>query len=110
MPRVESKLSRALHAHHRKELLQNLENLENTAMKRVMIRFRGTREKGDMALFVMCLGVSQEDTVEGPLRREILSRSLGSHDATELIGGMYHGNDCRQEIIRPHAIFYTETG
>ena len=32
-----------------------------------------------------------------PLWRETLGRSLGSHDATELVGGMCHGNGCRQE-------------
>ena len=56
-----------------------------------MVRFRGAREKGAMA-FVECLGFSQEDTMEGPLWRETLGRSLGSHDATELVGGMCHGN------------------
>ena len=69
VPRVQSKLSRALHAHRGKKLLQDLQNLENTAMKRVMVRFRGTREKEAMA-FAECLGVPQEDTIEGPLGRE----------------------------------------
>ena len=32
-------------------------------------------------------GVSQEDTMEGPLWRETLGRSLVSHDATEPVGG-----------------------
>ena len=63
--RVQSKLSRALDAHCGKKLLQDLQNVESTAMKRVMVRFRGGREKGAMA-FVECLGVSQEDTIEGP--------------------------------------------
>ena len=56
-----------------------------------MVRFRGAREKGAMA-FVECLGFSQEDTMEDPLWRETLGRSLGSHDATDLVGGMCHGN------------------
>ena len=43
-------------------------------------------------VFVECLGFSQEDTIEGPLWRETLGRSLGSHDATEPLGGMRHGN------------------
>ena len=38
-----------------------------------------------------------------------LGRSLGSHDATELIGGMCHGNGCRQETTRLHAISCTKT-
>ena len=42
--------------------------------------------------FVECIGVSQEDTMEGYLRREALDRSQGSHDSTELVGGMCHGN------------------
>ena len=88
VPRVQSKLSRALHAHRGKKLLQDLQTHESAAKKRAMVRFRGAREKGAMA-FVECLGFSQEDTMEGPLWRETLGRSLGSHDATELVGGMY---------------------
>ena len=60
--------------------------------------------------FVECLGFSQEDTMEGPLWRETLGRSLGSHDTTELIGGMCHGNGCRQETTRLQAISCTKTG
>ena len=59
-----------------------------------MVRFRGVREIDVMA-FVEYLEVSQEDTMEGPLWRETLGRSLGSHDAAELVGGMCHGNGCR---------------
>ena len=78
--RVQSKLSRALHAHRGKKLLQDLQTQESAATKRPMVRFRGAREKGAMA-FVECLGFSQEDTTEGPLWGETLGRSLGSHDA-----------------------------
>ena len=60
--------------------------------------------------FVECLGLSQEDTMEGPLWRETLSRNLGSHDAAELAGGMCHGNGCRQETTRLHAISCTKMG
>ena len=48
--------------------------------------------------------------MEGPLWREALGRSLGSHDATELVGGMCHGNGCRQDTTRLHAISCTKTG
>ena len=89
--RVQSKLSRALHAHRGKKLLQDLQTQESAATKRAMVRFTGARENGAMA-FVECLGFSQEDTMEGPLWRETLGRSLGSHDATELVGGMCYGN------------------
>ena len=109
VPRVQSKLSRALHAHRGKKLLQDLKTQESAATKRAMLRFRGAREKGAMA-FVECLGFSQEDTMEGPLWRETLGRSLGSHDATELVGGMCHGNGCRQETTRLHAISCSKTG
>ena len=109
VPRVQSKLSRALHAHRGKKLLQDLQTQESAATKRAMVRFRGAREKGAMA-FVECLGFSQEDTMEGPLWRETLGRSLGSHDATELVGGMCHGNGCRQETTRLHAISCSKTG
>ena len=110
VPRAQSKLSRALHAHHGKKLLQDLQTQESTVMKRaIMVSFRGAREKGAMA-FVECLGFSQEDTMEGPLWRETLGRSLGSHDATEPVGGMCHGNGCRQETTRLQAISCTKTG
>ena len=109
VPRVQSKLSRALHAHRGKKLLQDLQTSESVPIKRALVRFRGAREKGAMA-FVECLGGSQEDTMEGPLWRETLGRSLGSHDAAELVGGMCHGNGCRQETTRLHAISCTRTG
>ena len=74
-----------------------------------MVRFRGAREKGAMA-FVECLGFLQEDTMEDPLWRETLGRSLGSHDATEPVGRICHGNGCRQATTRLHAISCTKTG
>ena len=107
--RVQSKLSRALHAHRGKKLLQDLQTQESAVMKRAMVRFRGAREKGSMA-FVECLEFSQEDTTEGPFWRKTLGRSLGSHDATERVGGMCHGNGCRQETTRLHAISCSKTG
>ena len=76
IPRVQSKLSGALHAHLGMKLLQDLQTQESTALKRAMVRFRGAREKGAMT-FVECLGVSQKDTMEDPLWRETLGRSLG---------------------------------
>ena len=88
------KLSRALHAHGGKKLLQDIQTLESAAMKRAMVRSKGAREKGAMA-FVECLGVSQEDMMEGPLWRETLGRSLGSHHAAELVDGMCHDDGCR---------------
>ena len=74
--RVESKLSRALHAHRGKKLQQDLQTQESAAMKRAMVRFRGAQEKGAMA-FVECTGVSQEDTMEGLLWRETLAGAWG---------------------------------
>ena len=109
VPRVQSKLSRALHAHRGKKLLQDLQTQESPPMKRAMVRFRGAREKGAMA-FVECLGFSQEDTMEGPLWKEALGRSLVSHDAAELAGGMCHDNGCRQETTRLYSISCTRTG
>ena len=109
VPRVQSKLSRALRANRGKKLLQDLRTQESAAMKRAMVRFEGAREKGDMA-FVESLGFLQEDTMEGPLWRGTLGRSLGSHDAAELVGGMCHSNGCRQETTRLHAISCTKTG
>ena len=109
VPRVQSKLLRALHAHRGEKLLQDLQTQESAVMKRAMVRFRGALEKGAMA-FVECMGVSQEDTMEGPLCKETLRRSLGSHDVAELVGEMCHGNSCRQETTRLHAISCTKTG
>ena len=74
--RVQSKISGALHAHLGKKLLRDLQPPKSAAMKRAMVRFRGAREMGAMS-FVECLGVSQEDTMEGALWRETLGRSLG---------------------------------
>ena len=91
VPRVQSTLSRALHAHCGEKLLQDLQTLESAAIKRAVLRFKGAWKKNAM-VFVECLGVSQEDTMEGPLCRETLGRSLGSHDAEELVGGICHGN------------------
>ena len=87
----------------------DLQTQESAATKRAMVRFRGAREKGAMA-FVECLGFSQEDTMGGPLWRETLGRSLGSHDATDLVGGMCHGNGCRQETTHLYAISCSKTG
>ena len=109
VPRVQSKLSGALHAHCEKKLLQDLQPQASMALKRAMVKFRGAREK-DAMTFVECLGVSQKDTVEGPLWRETLGRSLGSHGAAELVGGMCYGNGYRQETTRLHAISCTKTG
>ena len=47
-----------------------------------------------MAL-VECLGVSQENTMEGLLWRETLGRSLGSHHAADLVSRICRGNDWR---------------
>ena len=66
VPRVQSKLSRTLHAPRGNKLMQDLQTQESAAMMKAMARVRGAREKGAMA-FVECLGVSQEDTMEGPL-------------------------------------------
>ena len=79
------------------------------ALKRAMVKFRAAREE-DAMTFVECLGVSQKDTMESPLWRETLGRSLGSHDAAERVGGMCYGNGYRQETTRIYAISCTKTG
>ena len=65
VPRVQSKLSRALHAHRGKKLLQDLQTQESAAMKRAMVRFGGAREKGAMT-FVECLGFRKKTRWRGP--------------------------------------------
>ena len=109
VPRVQSKLSHAFRVHRVKKLLQGRQNLESTVMKRAMVRFRGAREKRAMA-FVECLGVSQEDTMEGPLWRKTLDRSLGLHDAVEGVGGMSHAMVVGKKSSDSHAISCTKTG
>ena len=42
VPRVQSKLSRALHAHRGKKLLQDLHTLESAGMKRAMVMIQGS--------------------------------------------------------------------
>ena len=78
-------------------------------MKRAMVRIKEAREKCAMA-FVECRGVSQDDTMEGPLWREALGRSLGLHNTAELVGGMCHKNGRRQETTCLHAISCTKPG
>ena len=72
--RVQSKRSRALHAHRGKKLLQDPQTLESAAMTRAVVRFRGAREKGAM-VFVECLRslarrYDGRTPVEGDLRQE----------------------------------------
>ena len=66
VPRGQLHLSRALHAHRGKKLLKDLHNLENTATKKAVVRFRGAREKGAM-IVVECLGFPKEATMVNPL-------------------------------------------
>ena len=106
VPRVQSKLPRALQW---EEAPARSPNPKKCGDEESYGKVQGTREDGAMT-FVECLEVSQEDTREGPLWREALGRSLESHDATELVGGMCHGNGCRQEITRLHTISCMKTG
>ena len=101
--RVQSRLSRALHAHHEVKLLTDLCNQEGNTSKRAMVRFRGAREKGTMT-FVECQGISQEEMMEGCLRRETLGKSLGSHDAADPVGGMCYDNGCRGDYEAPRGV------
>ena len=48
--------------------------------------------------------------MEGPLWRETLGKSLGSHDATEFVSRMCHGNSFRQETTHLYAISCTKMG
>ena len=64
---------------------------------------------GGKGLDICCMpGVSQEDTMEGPLWRGTLGRSLGSHDAAGTDDGMYHGDGCQQKVVCLHAISCTK--
>ena len=70
VPRVQSKLSRALHAHRGKKLLQDLQTQESATLKRAMVRFRGAREKGAMAFVDFARRHDGGPLVEGNLRQE----------------------------------------
>ena len=65
VPRVQSKLSRALLAHRGKKLLQDLQTQESAAKKRTMVRFRGALEKGAMT-FVECPGFRKKTRWRAP--------------------------------------------
>ena len=104
-PRVHSRLSHALHAHHGVRFLTDICNQEGNISKRAMVRFRGA----DTMAFVECHKISQEETTEGCLWRETLGRSLGLHDVTDPVGEMCYGNGCRRETTRLHAISCSKT-
>ena len=75
VPRVQSKLPRALHTHRGKKLLRDLQTQESAATKRAMVRFRGAREKGAMAFIFGMPGVFARrhdggPPMEGKLRQE----------------------------------------
>ena len=56
------------------------------------------------------LRVSQEGTMEDPLWRGILGRSLGQYDSAGLVSGMCHDDSYRQETTRLHALFCRKAG
>ena len=95
MLRVQSNLLRVLQAHRGAKRLEDIRNQDNDKSKRAIVRFREAREKGAMA-FVECLGVSNEDKMEGSPWRKTLDRGLALHDAVEPVGGTCHGNGCRK--------------
>ena len=74
VPRVQSKLSRAVHAHRGKKLLQGLQNLESTAIKRAMVRFKRSAGEGRHDICRMPGGLARRHyggpPVEGDLRQE----------------------------------------
>ena len=75
VPRVQSKLSLALHAHRGKKLLQDPQILDSSTRKRATIRSRGAREKPGG--FARREEKRKEETMEGPLPAEGDLRSLG---------------------------------
>ena len=82
--------------------------LDNTAMNRAMVRFMGARENAPWYFWNAWDLARRHDG--RPLWRETLGRSLGSHDAAGLVGGMCYSVGCQQETARPHAISCTKTG
>ena len=57
-------------------------------------KVQGSAGEGRHGICGMPGGLAK-NTMEGPLWRETLGRSLGLHDAAELVGGMCHDNGCR---------------
>ena len=104
-PRLQSKLSRALHAHRGKNLLQDLQKFGQHGNEDSYGEVQRSAKKR-----APCPGVWHIDTMEGPLWRETLGSRLGSHDAAGLVGGKCHGSGCRQETTRLHAASCTKTG
>ena len=86
VPRVQLKLSHALHAHRGKKLLQYLQIQESVAMKRAMARFRGAREKSAMA-FVECLGSRKKTRWRGPCRGKPYAEAWGRMMRRNLLVG-----------------------
>ena len=56
----------------------------------------------------VCVGVVPR--VQSKLSRALHAHRGKKHDAAEPVGGMCHGNGCRQETTRLHAISCTRTG
>ena len=69
---------RARSTHTAGKASQDLQDLNNTVMKIAIVRIKEAQDNVTMT-FVECLGVSQEDAMEGFLWRETLGRSLGPH-------------------------------
>ena len=59
---------------------------------------------------VMCNLINTRTHAYTHTRGRPQARSLGSHGAVEHVGGVCHGNGCRQEITRLHFISFTKTG
>ena len=74
VPRVQSKLSRALHAHRGKKLLQDLQTQESAAIKRAMLKDQGSAGKGRHGVCGMSGGLARRHDgghpVEGNLGQE----------------------------------------
>ena len=108
IPRVQSKLSRALHAHRGKKLLQDLQNLGNVATKRAMVRFRRAGKTICHDICGIPGGLARGHDGGAPFK-QTLGRSLGPHNTAKLVGGMCHGFDCQQKTAYLYAISFTKT-
>ena len=84
-------------------------NPRKCGYKESYVKVEGSAGKGCHGICRMP-GVFARRHDGGPPVKGDLRQSLGSHDATELVGGMCHGNGCRQETTCLHAISCTKTG
>lgn len=106
---AQSRVTRALHAAQGMKLMTDLNARANTAdQQRACMRFAGARGMGATA-WATCQGVGPWERVAIDLYREILTRTLGSHDRDVAFDTRcYDGCDTTPSLIL--SLTYTRGG